>query len=569
MVEKRFHFLAAILFLVIAIVLTLGRVGTSFRSFALLTPDVGVYASTAAALQQPQLFKEDPFLSNPQNINSYNMIYLPLIEELNTVFGNYGTACVVLVPFFIFIHLLGYYVLGLALFKKPWAALFVTLLVSAPVFNNYDFWGLILDSLPRFLYQALIPFVLALAVWYGKNPKSWIWILIGVGLLNYTHPLSSPPWIVAVILGLWLAGSEVKFWQRVRVMMLACIGLVIVLLPFLGNYFGSTVAESSKVVNYDQVISILQARYPAMPLAHPWLVLANIIVNQQGVISNLLWYVLCLAAVGGLIYGWLPQADLEHRARTVPLTGWMIGILIGGGIVPIIEHAVYASLRKIPPEFELTRTLRYMMPLILLAALSTLWLFKPGEPAQASRRPWLSNNGFVLIWVALLATWSWLGVNQRPDVRSSLAQDVHCWLQARIVCPLNARNVNFIAALDAIREKTPVGARLLSEWDEVAVRYYALRPVMYSFKDGAPLAYTNQVQLLAWDHQREKMDYLTRIRRYPFRRKEYLKTMVEFALKTQADYLLLAEPYNANLYYPMNMQPVYGNAFYSLYQIRP
>jgi hypothetical protein len=569
MAERKFHIAVVLLFALIAIVLTLGRVGTSFRSFALMTPDLGVYASIAAAQEQPQIFADDPFLSNEKNVNTYHMLYIPLIQGLKKILGNYGTACVFLLPFFIFIHLMGYYVLGLALFKKPWAALFVSLLLSTPSTTNYDFWGLILDSLPRFLYQALIPFVLAFSVWYGKNPKSWIWILASVGLLNYVHPLSSPVWILALALGLWFTAKNMPFGKRLWTLGWSGSILGIVLLPFLMDYFGSTVTETGSVISYDKVIAILQARFFAIPIAHPWLVLANVFISQQGVVFDLLWYLICLIALGGLVYGWLPQADAEHHERTVYLTAWMAGILIGGGIVPIIEHTIFASLKKIPPEFELTRTLRYMMPLILLAAISTLWSFKSEAQLQKPRRITLSNTAFIGVCIGWLALWGWLGINQRTEFRGDLAQNVRCWLQAKIICPLRSDNTDFIVALDAISEKTPPGAHLLSEHEEVAIRYYALRPLMYTYKDGAPLAYTDQTQLLLWDQLHEKMDYLVRIRRFPFRRKEYLKTMVEFAFKTKAEYLLLNETYNSDLYYPTNLQPVYSNGSYSLYKINP
>ena len=119
--DKQLHGLFVLFFVAISIFLTLGRVGTAFDSFALLTPDLGVYASIAVGQDQPDLFPGDPFISNEKNINSYNMVYVPLIRALKNSFGNYGTACAFLLPFFIFIHLIGYYVLGISIFKNPWA----------------------------------------------------------------------------------------------------------------------------------------------------------------------------------------------------------------------------------------------------------------------------------------------------------------------------------------------------------------------------------------------------------------------------------------------------------------
>ena len=208
------HALILFFFLALAIFLTMGAVGTAFRSFALLTQDLGVYATFAAAQDTPELFIRDPFLSNEKNVNSYNMLQVPLIKALKKVFGNYGTACAFLLPFFIFIHLTGYYVLGISIFKNPWAGLLLSLLISTPTVTAYDYWGLILDALPRFLYQGLIPFLLALSIWRGSDLKWWPVILGGVGVLNYIHPLSTPPWTIAIMLALWVSAPGVASGKK-------------------------------------------------------------------------------------------------------------------------------------------------------------------------------------------------------------------------------------------------------------------------------------------------------------------------------------------------------------------
>jgi hypothetical protein len=287
--DKKLHFLFVTFFLALSILLTLGRVGTAFDSFALLTPDLGVYASIAAGQDHPDLFPGDPFISNQKNINSYNMVYVPLIRGLKNILGNYGAACAFLLPFFIFIHLLGYYVLGVSIFKNPWAGLFIALLISAPINTYYDFWGLILDSLPRFLYQGLLPFLLALSIARGHNPRWWPAIMAGLGALNYIHPLSTPTWMIAITLALWVSASGKGFWERVRMLGVAILVLVLILMPFLINYVGSTAVGTNDVVSYDQTLAILQARFSTMSTTSLSAFLINFFGSQQGVISNFIW----------------------------------------------------------------------------------------------------------------------------------------------------------------------------------------------------------------------------------------------------------------------------------------
>ncbi|MDQ2692270.1 MAG: hypothetical protein M3Y68_09580, partial [Chloroflexota bacterium] len=270
MPAKNLHIPILSLFLLLSLFLTLGRVGTAFDSFALLTPDLGVYATFAAAQDAPELFVNDPFLSNEKNVNSYNMVLVPVIKVLRDVFGNYGTACAFLLPFFLFIHLAGWYVLGFAIFKNPWLGLLASLLASTPVLTYYDYWGLILDALPRFLYQGAIPFLLALSIWHGHNLKWWPVILGGVGLLNYAHPLSTPAWTVAVMLALWVSAPQSGFWRRAQMLGLSAVVLLLVLSPFIVNYVRSTIVETSNTVGYEQTLAILQERFLTMDSSSPF-----------------------------------------------------------------------------------------------------------------------------------------------------------------------------------------------------------------------------------------------------------------------------------------------------------
>ncbi len=567
--DKQLHGLFVLFFVATSIFLTLGRVGTAFDSFALLTPDLGVYASIAVGQDQPDLFPGDPFISNEKNINSYNMIYVPLIRALKNIFGNYGTACAFLLPFFIFIHLIGYYVLGVSIFKNPWAGLFIALLISAPISTYYDFWGLILDALPRFLYQGMLPFLLALFIARGHNPRWWPVIMAGLGILNYIHPLSTPTWAIAFTLALWVSASGVKFWEKVRMLGVAILVLVLILLPFLMNYVGSTAAGTTDVVHYAQTLAILQARFSTMSTTSLLAVLLNFFAGQQGVVFKSIWYIVCALAVAGVIYGLTsPKASTEY-AYMRQIAAWLVGIFIGSGLLPVLEQAVFAYLKQIPPEFELARTFRYMIPLILLSAFSALWMVKNELQNKSRLGPTLSRNIFIAAGVALLVAWGLRGEAQRLEFRGAVRQNMRCWLQAQLVCSLPQESMDLIDVLDVVREETPLGSRIFSEGQEVAVRYYAIRPLVYTYKDGAPLAYTNPEQLLKWSAQQEVMDRLSFIRRFPFRRKEFMKDILELASNAGAEYLILAESYNSNLFYPDALSLIYSNDNYSLYKINP
>jgi len=567
--KNKLHALMLLFFLAISLFLTLGRVGTAFDSFALLTPDLGVYASFAAAQDTPELFTRDPFLSNEKNINSYNMIVVPLIKGLKNVFGNYGTACAFLLPFLLFIHLSGYYVLGVSIFKNPWAGLLVSLLLSTPTLTSYDYWGLILDALPRFLYQGLIPFLLALSIWHGQNLRWWPLILGGVGLLNYIHPLSTPSWTIAVMLALWFSAPKVGFWEKARMMGLAIIVLLLILSPFIFNYVQSTIVETSDVIGYEQTLAILQERFATMDNPNPVSALAAFFSGRRGMDFDPIWYFVWLLGISGIVFGLIWHKDSEANLHLRQIAAWLTGILFVSGFVPMLEQIIFAYLRRIPPEFEILRTLRYLAPLILLAAFYALWLARDRLQEKGVLSPHASQYLFAGAGIVLLLLWGISSEVQRPEFRGTVKQNISCWLQGKVVCPLSQGSMDFIGVMDAVREKTPVGSRIFSEGQEVAVRYYALRPLVFTYKDGAPLAYTDQKQLLAWSEQSKTMDELAFIRKFPFRRKAFIKGIVDLARDIQSDYLILQEPYEAAVYYPEQLSLVYTNANYSLYELGP
>ena len=567
MPSKTLHTPIIFFFLLISIFLTLGRVGTAFDSFALLTPDLGVYATFAAAQETPELFTNDPFLSNEKNINSYNMILVPLIKALKNVFGNYGTACAFLLPFFLFIHLLGWYVLGVSIFKNPWAGLLVSLLASTPVLTYYDYWGLILDALPRFLYQGTIPFLLALSIWRGHELKWWPVILGGVGLLNYIHPLSTPSWTLAVMLALWVAAPGLGFWQKARMMGLALLVLVLVLSPFIVNYVRSTIVETSFTVGYEQTLAILQERFITMDGSNPLSALGSFFAGRRDMRFDLLWYLIWLLGLGGLILGLIWRKTSAHHARLRQLIAWLVGILIIGGLVPVLERIIFAYLERLPPEFEILKTLRYLVPLILVAAVYALWLV---SDELQKRNVVTANVSRYLFWgtgILLLFAWGISSQVRYPDFRNAIKQNLLCWAQGKLVCPLSQVSMDFVDVLDDIRENTPVGSRIFSEGQEVAVRYYALRPLVFTYKDGAPLAYTDQEQLLVWSEHSASMEELAFIRKFSFRHRAFVRGIAELAQDTGAEYLLLQEPHDIGFDYPEQFSLVYTNANYSLYKL--
>lgn len=567
MSEKKLTGLFLLSFAAISVFFMLGKMGDRFEPFVNLGGDMAVYASIAAAQDDPSLFVNDPFLSNEKNINSYRMVFFPALRGLKALFGNYGSAGLFLLPFVIFLHMTGYYALGRSIFRNSWMGFYAALIISIPTSTYYDYWGIFLDALPRFMYQALLPFLLALAITRGRNPNWWFVIFAGVGLLTYLHPVSAPVWIAALTLGLWVSAEGSSAWKKAQKMAVAFLILAIVLSPFLTTYFSSVASSASAPEDYDQVMAVLKDRFFTMRDTGLISVLLNFFSSRMGFALDLVWYLVVTFAAAGAVYGMKRRESHDLFPAIRQILAWIAGIFLVGAMLPSIERAVFAQLRTIPPEFEVLRTIRFWTPLLLLLAMCFFWMVK--EKFQRRQTVSLSavRIASVAFFVAFLTAWGIRGFASHSDFRAAVYQNKRCWTEAKVICSLPERDLDLLEALNVIRDKTPVSAVIFAEGENLAIRYYAFRSLAYSYKDGAPLAYTDLRQLLAWNDQYRTMEKLGKLKDMPNRRVKYMGDLVELARTAKSNYLLLNAPYDSDLYYPVNLELIFSNNSYSLYAI--
>src|SRR5208337_1920894 len=82
------------------------------------------------------------------------------------------------------------------------------------------------------------------------------------------------------------------------------------------------------------------------------------------------------------------------------------------------------------------------------------------------------------------------------------------WAQFRLMPPVSGKETAIIQAVDAIREKTPPGARILPLVLPLETRYAALRSVVYAYKDGGIFADTNYRALLEWNKIKQELEQI-------------------------------------------------------------
>ena len=200
-----FDGLCIALIVIFAALFTLGTPWNGNMPFIFLHEDGGTIATMAAALDHPRSFAGDLLYGDPADIATYKTAHVLIVRAISRITGDYGLALIVLFPLVITLQGIGVYLLGKKILGNRFFAFFLSLFSFTPIYTGgWDYWGIIIDPLPRQLYQSLVVFVFLAAISWRDEPKKWVWIMLALGLLTYVYPVSSIPVAFAVWLGLVL-----------------------------------------------------------------------------------------------------------------------------------------------------------------------------------------------------------------------------------------------------------------------------------------------------------------------------------------------------------------------------
>ena len=361
--------IAAVLFLTFSLLYFLGRLQPNYPN-TILTGDGGNLVSYAVAQDRPDLFVGDPAMGETYLTAYYATIHMPLIRLLSRLTaGDYGFAFLLTLAPTIFIQLIGFYILGRVLFKNRFYAFLFAILTAAPFTWNGlgEFWGIWPDPLPRVTYQAVLPYLLSLTIVWRNQPRRWPWLMVFAGLMVFLHSISTPAIGFAIWLGLALylpAG-----WKPLKKLgMMMGMGLLFLLSmsPFLINFLSHNVHTASP--DYNLVMHIINTYQPPYLLNAP----AAISLFTTNAIFELL---LPIGMVG--FYLLWRFAKVERQLVVMILTWFSAVILVSVGL-PTIERLFEAIFHRLPIDTELVRSMRYLVPLILI-----FWLW---PLAEISRR---------------------------------------------------------------------------------------------------------------------------------------------------------------------------------------
>jgi hypothetical protein len=543
--------LVAGFFLIYAIAFFLNRWQGLFP-FVFLGGDSGNIASYAVALEHPDLFVGDNALGDPDELGFYQTIHIPLLRLLGELVGDYGTAFIFLLGPHVWLQALGFYVLGRVLFRNRfWAFLLALVNLMQVGVGLSTYWGAYSDPQPRFSFQALLPFVLALNVIWRGQPRRWPWIMLSIGALLYVHPVSAPGWGFALWLGLW-SQQPAEWSAKKRLTTMLSLGGLFLLMsaPLVVTYLGSREHGVPETVEFDVVYPIL-ARWISPTYLDVKLALHQF-AGRWWNASGLLWP--CALVGVGVLWG------LRGRGRALlPMLGlWVLGLVCVNVLLPYADQIHRVARHALPVQIDLIRGIRYLVPLALLLAFWPL-----AEAHERIRRTGRHAHwGVAVALVGLLLAGAW--VSSHPP-RAAI-QGVACWTRGRLTCPPLARNAT-IEAIEVVRNQTPIGATLLASSEELPIRYRALRPVVNSRRDIGVLFYSKHEQLPRWEAVLIRRET---IKLFPKLSKRFQAQMA-LAMELGADYVLLdtccvPESYRAGHDYGGH-RIVWRNLEYALVQV--
>jgi hypothetical protein len=166
----------------------------------------------------------------------------------------------------------------------------------------------------------------------------------------------------------------------------------------------------------------------------------------------------------------------------------------------------------------------------------------------------------VFTGLTLLGLWNWqTGFAKVPVIDKT----IRCWMEGRLTCPApeNDERADFFEAVNTI---TSPGETVLSE--DLAIRYYSLRPLAFLKKDGATFAFSDHTSLLTWYPKSLRYDEIAKLRED---KPAFAYAYWQFGLDLGADYVVLdAEGYKAIKEQLPREALVYQNSMFSLLKTR-
>lgn len=517
--------------------------------FLFQSSDAADIASFAAAKDNPDLFLNDELFLNTKEISIlYPPIQVFLIKQANKITNDYATAYVLLLGFHIFLQALGFYIFGRILFQsRYWAALLAVITtVHFPIAMG-DFWGMYYDSLPRLSFSMILPYLLASILYWRDKPGVWLLVLFVTGTSTSVHALSVPTWGFSLWLGLWfLHPEEWRLRKRIGIMLLAGLAFVAGALPYAFQYLANHI--QNQVRDYGFVFEAMKYRLGKSHL--------SIAYALERYFSNIAFVRVLVFGIAGWLYLWIRHHEERKKLSVILL--WILGIVFTSIAIPFLEHLLITiKYEKLPLQVSLIRNFKYIFPLMLICC---LWPFAVISKSSSS-----AKKRKIAIVLGFLLVFAWSSRQMYKHI-VFLVKNGYTMFNT-----YNNKSMETIDALNALKRITPAGSRILTIAfpHEHAVRYYALRPLAHSAKDGGVFLYTSHTRLIEWYKNTKDLNDMVENPQKPGD-KERLNTYLDFCRRLKVEFLLIGNDHFSNKSikeFAPDADIAYSNDAYSLIKV--
>lgn len=512
--------------------------------FLFLSSDMDNSASFAACLDQPELFEGDEVLADKRNFDFYATIHVPIARIFSRFTGDYASPLILLVGLHVFLQVFGFYLFGRQLFEsRYWAVLLAILTMVYVPLGMGEFWGIFYDSLARFSFQAVLPFLLAAVLYWRNKPVIWPGLLFAAGLMMYLHPVSAPCWGFAVWLSLWLFLP--KAWnitKRSCFMFFTGIFFILGALPFTLSYMGTHIKVPPQ--DYNLIMEIIRYRYARGLFDIPY--------GITSFFKNIAFTRIVIAGIIGLIYVFVYHR--QERRKVAVFLLWIAAILFISVVMPFSEQIIAARNSSVPELFNFPRCFRYVFPLMLVFCLWPFVAISKNSNSEKSRK--------LAVIIGLIFVSVWGGRQMYKEIK--FLYNKNCF----IFNPDKTKASQTIDMLNAIKRLTPPKSRLMvmSSMRDLAVRYYAQRPLVYSGKDGGVLNYTSRDGLIKWYRKTKAIDKVTE-EIIGLEDNLKIRLLLDLSRQLDAQYLVVDRSEFSEDYFISKNAPVYYNNLFILLNV--
>lgn len=440
----------------------------------ILDSDLQTYAQGMAGAEMPGFFGADPVLDSQNEANS-----IPNLQRLlATLFlkdGNFGAALLSAGAVAIFVFYSGWYLLGRILFHSPVLAAMLALFTGITVWVGWGtFWGVThSDPVPRVFFGAIFPFLLLLALAGISRPWLRPLCMLATGLGMWTHGVSALNCGAMFYLAfIFLKPAHITFGRHLFNLILSLIAFLGPVIFFLWpSLFQGKSFSKNELAIFMELFNIRWKQDYSDFGSRLW----NFISVKNPAFLIFLLGLFCWPFIRFRAHGLIAQF-----ARMFP---FFILALVIVACFCWAESRYAPDLGRLPMGHELIRGLRFCVPLSWILVVSLIASYFPA--------------GTIRFCLLALITGILLFTTDRQYMAAQLAIAEYTGLRLPLydrAMTKRGKAVETGQLLEMLQKEVPMGEPVFCDEDLMAIRYKALRPLAYSFKDGYVFFYNKDFE---------------------------------------------------------------------------